>query len=185
LGPLTNLAELLLGAPQLADKIASITMMGGALNVPGNLAEMLKTENTFAEWNLYIDPYAADVVLRSGVPITVVPLDATNQVPLTDAYFERLNTQARSPAAQFVAREVRRLRPLLGKQKFYFWDPLAAVLALHPQIGEYESRRLRVIQDEGRESGRLIDHSEGAEVRVCTRVDAAAFERIFLDTLNG
>lgn len=139
LGPLTNLAELLEDRA-LVSKIGMLYAMGGALDVPGNLAEMDKrTRNQHAEWNVYIDPHAVNRVLGSGVPVTLVPLDATNQVPLTDAFFERLTAEARSPAATFVLRVIRRIRPLLsGERGLCFWDPLAATLAIHPELGRYE-----------------------------------------------
>src|SRR6185503_19334702 len=113
LGPLTNLAEALLATPQLASKIAMINIMGGALEVEGNLREMIRIDNPYAEWNTYIDPYAADVVFRSGAPITLVPLDATNQVPLTPEYYARLGAEAVTPAARFVHSTLRRIYPLL------------------------------------------------------------------------
>ena len=131
LGPLTNLAEALLATPSLADKIARIVIMGGALHVAGNIRELNpRIENAFAEWNIFCDPYAADVVFQSGAPITLVPLDATNQAPLSDAFVQRLATGPATPASQFVLRAIRRFLPLLRGQTFYLWDPLAAVVAV-------------------------------------------------------
>jgi inosine-uridine nucleoside N-ribohydrolase len=184
LGPLTNLAEALLAAPPLASKIGMLYIMGGALEVEGNLREMIRTDNIFAEWNTFIDPYAADVVFRSGAPITLVPLDATNQVPLTPEYYARLGTEAATPAARFVYGILRRIYPLLRSQKFYFWDPLAAVIATHSRVTSYRDRCLRVVLDEGRECGRIVESSGGTTVRVCASVNREMFERIFLSTLN-
>jgi pyrimidine-specific ribonucleoside hydrolase len=185
LGPLTNLAEALLAAPQLASKISMLYIMGGALEVDGNLREMIRTDNAFAEWNIFIDPYAADVVLRSGAPITLVPLDATNQVPLTPEYYARLGAEAATPAARFVYGALRRIYPLLRNQKFYFWDPLAAVVATHTRVTSYRERCLRVVQDEGGECGRIVESRDGTTVRVCASINREMFERIFLDTLNA
>lgn len=186
LGPLTNLAELFDDAA-LARRVAMLYVMGGALDVPGNLAEIdKKIDNPHAEWNVYIDPHAANRVLRSGVPITLVPLDATNQVPLTDAFLARLSSEAASPAAAFVLRVIRRIRPLLTSERgMCFWDPLAAVLAVHPELGRYRTRTVRVVEEEGPESGRVVDDPAGAAVRVCTGVERAAFEDVFLAGLNG
>jgi pyrimidine-specific ribonucleoside hydrolase len=71
LGPLTNLAEMLQADPTLPAQISSIVIMGGALNVPGNMFEDEAAQNPIAEWNIYVDPYAAQIVLASGVPITL------------------------------------------------------------------------------------------------------------------
>lgn len=187
LGPLTNLAELFDMDPPLTHKVAMLYVMGGALDVPGNIAELNKRiQNPHAEWNLFIDPHAAEQVFRSGVPVTLVPLDATNQVPLTDEYYARLASNLATPATRFVHRVIRRIRPLLSSERgLCFWDPLASVLATHPHIGSYEMRTVRVVEDEGEESGRVVDDPAGTRLRVCVGVDQAAFESIFLAGLNG
>jgi pyrimidine-specific ribonucleoside hydrolase len=88
LGPLTNLAEALKREPSLAGAIEELVIMGGALHAPGNLGDggAFKTNNTTAEWNIFVDPLAARIVFRSGVAIRLIPLDATNKV-LVDATF--------------------------------------------------------------------------------------------------
>lgn len=184
LGPVTNLAEVLLEQPALGHRIARIYLMGGALNVPGNLAEITpRTHNHHAEWNVYIDPFALDVLMRSGVPLTLVPLDATNQVPLTPRFYQQCTTNPRTPGAAFTARLLRRIQPLLRGKPFYFWDPVTAVIAIYPEIATFQSRLLRVILDEGPECGRVIETPDGYDVEVCSAIDQAAFEAIFLATL--
>ncbi len=186
LGPLTNLAEAILADASLIKKISMIYFMGGALEVPGNLAELnRRLTNPYAEWNIYIDPYATAVVFRSGVPITLVPLDVTNQHPLTDDFFNRCTNRRSTPAANFVYRILQRLHPLRRAGTMYFWDPLTAVIATYPQIAQFQERYLTVMQDEGKECGRIVASPQGSAVRVCTKVDQAAFEQIFLDALNG
>lgn len=96
LGPPTNVADALRASPTLGKRITSLTVMGGALDVPGNVG----TGN--AEWNFYVDPAASDIVLRSGIPSTLVPLDATNAVPYNAPFFERLGRNRRTAAARFV-----------------------------------------------------------------------------------
>ena len=76
LGPLTNVAMALIKQPAIAERIAEIVMMGGAYFEVGNITPA-------AEFNIYVDPEAADVVLRSGVPITILPLDVTHQIQST------------------------------------------------------------------------------------------------------
>ena len=72
LGPLTNIATAMVLAPDIAERIAEIVMMFGAYSEAGNITPV-------AEFNSYVDPDAADVVLGSGVKITMVPLDVTHQ----------------------------------------------------------------------------------------------------------
>ena len=181
LGPLTNLAEALLATPSLADKIARIVIMGGALRVAGNIREVNpRIENSFAEWNIFCDPYAADVVFQSGALITLVPLDATNQAPLGDAFVQRLATGPVTPASQFVLRAIRRIQPLLRGQAFYLWDPLAAAIAVQEGIAVREQVRLRVRQEPGPELGRVIEDPKGRLIDVCITIDRAAFECEYL-----
>lgn len=184
LGPLTNLAEALLATPSLADKIARIVIMGGALRVAGNIRELNpRIENAFAEWNIFCDPYAADVVFQSGAPITLVPLDATNQVPLSDAFVEQLAAGPATPASHFVLRAIQRIQPMLRGQEFYLWDPLAAVIAVQDGIAISEQIRLRVIQEPGPELGRVVEDPKGGLVNVCLTIDRAAFEHEYLQRM--
>src|SRR5262249_26392071 len=101
LGPLTNVASALEATPELADKIENMVVMGGAVDVDGS---GVSDANTSAEWNIYSDPHAARLAFESGVPITLVPLDATNEVPVTPEFVEKLNAEKSTPAAEFVAK---------------------------------------------------------------------------------
>jgi purine nucleosidase len=83
LGPLTNVATALQKAPEIAPRIGGIVMMGGAYFEVGNFTPA-------AEFNIYVDPEAADAVLRSGVPITMLPLDVTHGVLTTPERMERI-----------------------------------------------------------------------------------------------
>jgi purine nucleosidase len=76
LGPLTNIGMALVKQPAIAERIQEIVMMGGAYFEVGNITPA-------AEFNIYVDPEAADVVMRSGVPITMLPLDVTHQIQST------------------------------------------------------------------------------------------------------
>jgi len=83
LGPLTNIGMAFVKAPDIAGRLKRIVMMAGAYFEGGNVTPS-------AEFNVYVDPEAADVVLRSGVPITMLPLDATHQVLSTPERIETL-----------------------------------------------------------------------------------------------
>jgi purine nucleosidase len=82
LGPLTNLAVAFIKAPDITARIKEIVLMGGGLFEGGNTTPA-------AEFNIYVDPEAADVVFHSGIPITVVPLDLTHFMLSTKARVER------------------------------------------------------------------------------------------------
>lgn len=76
LGPLTNIALALVREPKIAMRIKEIVLMGGGFFEGGNVTPA-------AEFNIYVDPHAADVVFRSGVPIVVMPLDVTHKALTT------------------------------------------------------------------------------------------------------
>jgi purine nucleosidase len=82
LGPLTNLAMAFIKAPEIMPRVKEIVLMGGGLFEGGNTTPA-------AEFNIYVDPEAADVVFHSGIPITVVPLDVTHFMLSTKVRVER------------------------------------------------------------------------------------------------
>ena len=168
LGPLTNLAELFDPHPELVTRVERIYSMGGALHVPGNLGEMLpKSPNLHAEWNYYCDPYACSRVFRSGVPLTIIPLDATNQVPLTSAFIRRVQDAPRTPVVDFLAGLLGRISRLLGPSRtFYMWDPLTAVAAVHPEIIGIETICLRMEED-GPQQGSIFADPAGTPIPGC------------------
>jgi len=83
LGPLTNVAMALAKAPEIASRVSEIVMMGGAYFEVGNVTPT-------AEFNIYVDPEAADVVMRSGIPLVMAPLDLTHQMLSTKPRLDAL-----------------------------------------------------------------------------------------------
>jgi inosine-uridine nucleoside N-ribohydrolase len=91
LGPLTNVAETLQTDPALTDKVTAIFAMGGAVSVAGNIAAAgVGIDNATAEWNIRVDPRAANIVLSSGTPVVLVPLDATRYAPASMEFLDTL-----------------------------------------------------------------------------------------------
>jgi inosine-uridine nucleoside N-ribohydrolase len=186
LGPLTNLAEALQADPSLVDRLDMVYVMGGAVKVPGNLqVPGVQIDNRVAEWNIYVDPHAAAVVFESGAPITLVPLDATNDAPLTMAFYKRLEADHTTPEADFVYQVLSRMQGFIESGGYFFWDPLVAAVAIDESIVTIESQTLEVVEDEGPQTGRTLATEGGHSIRVCTEADGARFETLFLDTLNG
>ncbi|WP_447771609.1 pyrimidine-specific ribonucleoside hydrolase RihA [Aeromonas veronii] len=93
-GPLTNIALLLAAHPELKPKIARIVLMGGTAGA-GNWTPA-------AEFNIYVDPEAADMVFKSGIPITMCGLDVTHEAQVMDEDIERVRAIT-NPVAQCVA----------------------------------------------------------------------------------
>jgi purine nucleosidase len=78
LGPLTNIALAMVREPRIVPRIQEIVLMGGGFFEGGNVTPT-------AEFNIYVDPHAAEIVLKSGVPIVMMPLDVTHKALTTAA----------------------------------------------------------------------------------------------------
>ena len=178
LGPLTNVALALRAEPDLVDDIERIVIMGGAVGVPGNAIE-----NPLAEFNVWVDPVAAQEVLSSGAPIDLVPLDATNDVPVTPFFADALRRHHVTAEADVVRSLFDALS--LDAGGYFFWDPLAAAITVDRSLATFEDRRIGVLEGKPTIQGWTVNEGDGARVHVAAGADALAFERTFLDTLNG
>jgi pyrimidine-specific ribonucleoside hydrolase len=186
LGPLTNLAELLLSAPEEKNNIDMIYIMGGAVEVPGNVGNSRAgINNQTADWNIYVDPHAAALVFQSGVPMTLVPLDATNHALVTDSFVKRIKNDRQTPEARFVFDLLTKYHDFIRTGGYYFWDPLAAVILTENSLATFETKTLIVVEEEGVDSGRTQISGNGASIRVAINADGERFEQLFLDTLNA
>lgn len=142
-GPLTNIAEFVKKYPDLKNRIEKIVMMGGAVEVKGNIQAIdPESKNTVAEWNIYADPQAADIVFSSKIPVTLVSLDATNQVPMTKAFYDHLSQQLH-PELKLIYQFLKDIVDVFGMDfflsEFYLWDPLAAMICANPDIAITEN----------------------------------------------
>ncbi|HEX8698979.1 MAG TPA: nucleoside hydrolase [Myxococcaceae bacterium] len=186
LGNLTNLAEAFEARPSLTGRVEQIYVMGGAVTVGGNVGDSpgVNPPNPHAEWNIYVDPYAAARVVERA-PVTLVPLDATNQVPVTEAFVRKLEADRTMPEADFVYRLLASDPGYVSSGTYFFWDPLAAAALAVEGLVTFETRKVTVIEEEGASSGRTQESATGHTVRVGLSADSAKFEAALLDTLNG
>ncbi|MBU9696256.1 nucleoside hydrolase [Rhodobacteraceae bacterium HSP-20] len=90
LGPLTNIATAFERAPDIVGRVQQIVLMGGAYFEVGNITPA-------AEFNIYVDPEAAGIVFRSGVPLVVMPLDVTHKALTTRARVEAFRALGNEP----------------------------------------------------------------------------------------
>jgi len=143
LGPLTNLARLLDADAGALGRAARIVVMGGAVDVPGNVTPR-------AEFNFHVDPDAARRVLAAGPPVDLVPLDATRQAVLPRADLEAALALRPGPVASRIAAFTRhgfRVDLARGERGMILHDPLALALALDPTLATWEPARLDVGDD--------------------------------------
>ncbi len=186
LGNLTNLAEAFEAKPSLTGRVERLYVMGGAVTVPGNIGDSpgVNPPNPHAEWNIYVDPYAAARVFETA-PVVLVPLDATNHVQVTEEFLHRFEQDRQTPEADFVYRLLASDPEYVRSGTYFFWDPLAAVSLAVEGAVTYEQKKVRVIEEEGESSGRTLESETGHPVRTGVSADRQKFESAFLDTLNG
>jgi pyrimidine-specific ribonucleoside hydrolase len=213
LGPLTNVAGAFEKSPAIQEKIKRIYIMGGAVKTGGNLiipgfTEHLK--NAVAEWNLYVDPVAAQKVIRADVPVTLVALDGTNKALVTQEFTAQFKERVQSPTAKFVDNVFDKNAWLINFGAYYFWDPLTTAIVADEKICACEEFSLDVVvkyTDEAPagelpafsktlkdgtarrhfdlyESGQTVISDSGKPVQVCVEPDVGAFQEQFIQILN-
>jgi pyrimidine-specific ribonucleoside hydrolase len=179
LGPLTNVAEAFEADPSLVDGIEMMYVMGGAVDAGGNVLYA----NPAAEFNIWADPHAAAVVFDTDVPITLIPLDATNTLPVTPYLYEAVAAHRHaSPVAEFMA-DYLDVSPLFGGM--YHWDELAAVTATDESVVTLENRRLEIVESGGVAAGATVESPTGRSVLVAVDADRARFEDHFYRAIIG
>ena len=184
-GPLTNIAEALQTAPEIHSKIEAIYIMGGAVKTDGNVGfSGVGIQNQYAEWNIYIDPVAANIVFNSGISIILIPLDATDDVPVTRSFYKTLDKNRNSPSAKLAYELLTANLDFIDSGGLQFWDPLAATVFTDQGVVSFEEIQLVVVTDEGLESGRTKPDSNGVRIKVAMGANRNKFEPVFLTVLN-
>ncbi|WP_223165555.1 nucleoside hydrolase [Lentzea indica] len=136
IGPLTNVALALQIEPRLPQLLVKVVVMGGALNVPGNIT-------SYAEANFWHDPEAADLVLQAGFEdLTIVGLDVTMASHAPGEWLESLPEA--NYARQILGFYADFYGSFLGKTGFVPHDPLAAAIMLHPHLATYVEDRFAI-----------------------------------------
>jgi purine nucleosidase len=188
LGPLTNVAIALAFAPQIAEGIERVVSMGGAVRVEGNATPA-------AEFNILADPEAAAIVLRSGVEITLVPLDATMKVIFPGEWSERLrgsDDEVERFAGELGSHVTKVYRQYYGIDGFALHDPLAVGVAVDPTLVEGRDLWVTVDTGQGITAGKTfadfwhIPEPWGEpNARVALDADADRFLRLYCERLFG
>ncbi len=180
IGPLTNLALAIQKDPEGMRKLKELVIMGGAVRTRGNI-----TPN--AEFNIFSDPLAAKMVLGSGLPITLVPLDVTHQVSLTSQWIEERVKPISNSFSKFLieATGYHSTTHQFGNMELiYLHDPLAVGVVIDSTLASGERLSIDVEIQEGEHFGKIKEGFGGSNIDVCLTVDAKRFLELFTSRLG-
>ena len=154
-GTFTNLAQALRLDPGIRDGIAAVYFMGGAVDVPGNITNLVPgSRNAVAEWNILADPQAAREVFDSGLALYMIPLDATNRVILHPA--DVALWHAGGEAADLVADLYDIMFEDYGFETVEIFDLTAAAVMATPGLCAFQPLHLEVVTEEGNTLGQTV-----------------------------
>lgn len=194
-GPLTNVATALRMEPRLADRLAGISLMGGSASW-GNATAT-------AEFNIWVDAEAADIVFRSGVPLTMCGLNLTRQADVDEAITARmrsLGNRTGETFAQLLDWNRRSAAVIFGGSSVPLHDPCAVAAALEPGMFEFVDAHV-AIELRGQhtygmtvvdrrygsgESGAELRRRAGAEpanCRVAVKIDRERFFSLIIEAM--
>lgn len=185
-GPMTNLAAALKKDPEIADLIGNVTFMGGALTVEGNVTPV-------AEANINQDPKAADEVMKSNLPLTMVGLDVTLRTLLTKnetKQWRELGTASGKAFADITDFYIDAYYNLdIDKRGCALHDPLAVGVGIDPSFVSTISLFMKVVYQDGPYYGRTIGdnaklNDPNPNVKVAVNVDKERYLKAFMDRLN-
>jgi purine nucleosidase len=182
IGPMTNMGMALVKAPEIVSSIAEFVIMGGSFHAGGNVTAT-------AEFNVYVDPHAAHVVLSSGVAMTFMPLDVTHQAQATPervAAFRALGAPVGDAVGAMLDFVGDSDVTHHGFEGFPLHDPTVIAYLIEPEIFTMRPGRVTVVTDAGAAHGMTIAdwHREPPNAQVALELDAGRFYELLLDRLG-
>lgn len=184
LGPLTNIARALILKPELKGRIAKAIVMGGAVFCPGSVLSGAQVSDD-AEFNIFSDPEAADILFSSGLSINLISLDAARKVILAPNHFKRLRSllgELRDFIVNILQYSIEFHQSQRGVEGTYLHDALAVGVVIEPSLFDFEPLCLGVDLD--RRRGKTYVKDNLPNVQFCKDIDGAGFMNIFLDRLE-
>ncbi len=186
IGPVTNLALALLKEPSLRKKIKSVVAMAGTIHYPGNATPS-------SEYNVFCDPEGFDILLRSGLDLTIVPLDVTYKCLFTKSHIERL-AGAREDIRAFIERSTAFYMEFhaeyQGIEGCAINDPLAAAILVKPELVTFRDYYVDIeLHGEFTTAKISADHFSAIgnppNAKVAIEVDVEAFMDFFIDRVKS
>jgi len=171
IGPLTNIALFVKNHSDYLPLLRELVIMGG--NVHSNSTE----------YNIAMDPEAAQIVFHSGIPMRVVPFNITESCKMGDTIIEALFADQR-PLQSIIGQLVDKWQTFCNLTYPVLHDPLAIGCLIAPELYTFESFDVDVVLTSGRHRGLTIgNRNPASNIRVCTSVDYATFLDLFCSLL--
>ena len=194
LGPLTNLAAALLLQPEIASYIDQIVMVGGAIFGAGNYTPSITNKCTHSEYNFFVDPEAAQIVLSNRISLVMIGMDVTEKVLLTKELCEKISITNPNDISAFLMRTTgpyMKVHDQIFKKKgCYIADPLAIAYLLDPSC--FTTRDLYVQVETKGEFARgetIADLANflgnPSNVRVCMDIDETRTLDLFFKAMTN
>jgi inosine-uridine nucleoside N-ribohydrolase len=178
IGPQTNLALALQRKPGIAGAVRDIVVMGGSLKPEGG------NVTRFAEFNIHVDPVAADVVLKAGRPMIWAPLEVARQASVDGMWIDLLRAVGR-PCANAAAGMMDFYLRSFDRPAAALYDPLAILALLAPELFELRAAALDIDASEAATAGQTrfrLDEGDG-RISVAARCNADRVRTILLERL--
>ncbi len=184
MGAQTDVALALMNDPGIVDNIANIVIMGGAFTIRGNLDEGPElSTNTVAEWNMYVDPLAADIVFSSGAPVSIVPLDAIQYLVQLDDLETMIAID--DPGVSYAAQMWMQQWAWSERRGFLIWDTITATAVTNPENFTWIYDGVDVITELGDQQGQTVPLNNGyGNVRYAVDADYDAILGLIFDVLR-
>ncbi len=183
LAPLTNIAKAIIIDAPVMKKVKEIVIMGGAIKVPGN-------QNRVAEFNIFIDPEASDIVFRFPVKKTLVPLDACNDVRLFLDDFKKIkNKKIRDFVLKIMRPYIRNIYFDQGVKAALVYDALAAYALLNPSACRFNNYDI-LVETKGKltRGMTVADFRKLSEknnvISVVEKISKEKFKKDFIDYMS-
>ena len=181
-GPWTDLAVMLKSDERFAPALKEIVLMGGAVDHPGNVTES-------AEFNVFADPEAAEIVMRSGVPTTLFSLDVTLKLLLTDSVIEKVKKMENSRYKEIFLSSMAFYTASIMKSNGEMpamHDPCTIAYLADPSIFTYSHRPITVETKGGYTYGKTTGGKENPQspVKMGVEVDNDRFWSLFFEAVR-
>ena len=183
IAPETNIAEAFIKDPGLPSLIEEVVIMGGAISVPGN-------KNRVGEFNIFVDPDAADIVFKANVKKTLIPIDVCNEIFFSIKNFDELrNSPLYSPIKDMMRFFIKGIQTFEKTTGALMYDPLAAYYLINPKAFKTTPMDIQIETKSELTRGMTVADrrtwgDKKYNVSVAVSVDKKAFAKDFFSILN-